>query len=355
MIYLDHHATTPLDPRVLETMLPYLKNNFGNPSSGTHKYGWDANEAVELAREQVAKAINCEPYQIIFTSGATEANNTILKSFDKITYGVLEHSSIIEICKTQKVLSTDKNGLINVEELNNTEQDLITIMYVNNEIGTIQNIKRANELKGKSLLHSDMAQALGKIPIDVKELGVDFASFSAHKIYGPKGVGAIYAKNPDLLKSLIQGGKQELGLRAGTLNVPAIVGFGKACEIITNDLKSIITNIKRKEFVLREHLKNIGIKLYNFQPKVSGSINAVLKCDDIFHLFGLLSEKVAFSNTSACMSINNEPSRVLRAIGIDNNEAKNFVRICVGRFNTLEELNLSVKYIEEALRECYGV
>lgn len=350
MIYLDHHATTPLDPRVLEAMLPFMKNNFGNPSSGTHKFGWDANEAVENAREQVAKAINCDPYQIIFTSGATESNNTILKSFKSITYGVLEHSSIIELCRNQKVLSTNREGFINIEELKGTEQDLITIMYVNNEIGTIQDIKRANELKGKSYLHSDMAQALGKIPINIKEFNVDFASFSAHKIYGPKGIGAIYSKDPDLIVPLIQGGKQEIGLRAGTLNVPAIVGFGKACEIITNELEHIITGLKRKEFILRKYLEKIpNVKLYNFQPKVPGSINAVLPCD-IIELFSKLSDKVAFSTTSACMSIHNEPSRVLMAIGLDKEDAKRFIRICVGRFNTLEELKFSAEHIGEAIK-----
>ena len=360
MIYLDHHATTPLDPRVLEAMLPYLKECYGNPSSRSHKFGWDAEEAIENARKHIAALINCYPHQIIFTSGATESNNTILKqSFQSIITSSIEHSSIIETCNYLKdkhieLLDVNRGGLIDVDQLKTLPKpDLISVMLVNNEIGTIQDVGRiGNELlQSGTLLHSDMAQALGKISVDVEKLNVDFASFSAHKIYGPKGVGALFVKNFGSIDPLMHGGKQEYGQRAGTLNVPAIAGFGKACEIIKDELEDIRSKLYiNAECFLENILQLPGVRHHPFNPRVPGCIHLALPCDDMSFLLGTLANEVAFSIGSACMSINNEPSRVLKAIGLDEEESHRSVRICVGRFNTFEEIRNAAGFIKQAVR-----
>lgn len=362
MIYLDHHATTPLDPRVLEVMLPYLKEFYGNSSSRSHKFGWDAENAVQDARNKVAELINCYPYQIVFTSGATESNNTILKQkyIKSIIISSIEHSSVMDTCqylKSQKhlaLLGVNEYGITDVEYLQNLPKpDLISVMLVNNEIGTIQDVYKIGNklLESGTLLHSDMAQALGKISVDVKKLNVDFASFSAHKIYGPKGVGALYLKKNDSIEPLLHGGKQEVGRRSGTLNVPAIVGFGKACEIVKDELEDIKTKLSINGEFLIEHLLQLpGIKYHNFHPKVPGCIHVSLPCDDMLHLMGILRAEVAISMASACMSINNEPSRVLKAIKMPDEEAKRSVRICVGRFNTFDELREAADLIKKAVR-----
>jgi cysteine desulfurase len=363
MIYLDHHATTPLDPRVLEAMMPYFKECYGNPSSRNHKFGWDAEEAVEKAREQIAKLINCNPHQIIFTSGATESNNMVLRnnSIKSIITSSIEHSSIIETYNHLKnihkaVLSVNDNGIINIDQLKFLPRpDLISVMFVNNEIGTIQDIgKIGNELlEPGTLLHSDMAQALGKISVDVKKLNVDFASFSAHKIYGPKGVGALFVKNFDSIQPLLHGGKQEHGYRPGTLNVPAVVGFGKACEIIDYELEDIQNTLSDNAECLMDQLFQIpGIKYHNFSPQVPGCIHVALPCDNISLLLSMLANDVAFSTGSACMSINNEPSRVLEAIQLPEEEATRSVRICVGKFNTFDELRNAANLIKQAVKKC---
>lgn len=362
MIYLDHHATTPLDPRVLEAMLPYLKNLYGNPSSRTHKFGWDAEDAVETAREKVAKLINCSPHQIIFTSGATESNNVVFKqkSFKSIITSLIEHSSIIDTCKYLKderhlaFLRPNSNSVVDVDHLKTLPQpDLISLMLVNNETGTIQDVARiGNVLKEPdTLLHSDMAQAAGKISIDVEKLNVDFASLSAHKIYGPKGVGALYIREFSSLEPLIHGGKQEYGKRAGTLNVPAIVGFGKACEIANDELNYIRKKLCENAECLYEKLvmRLPGTKHHDFYPQVPGTLHISLPCDDMTHLLGILSNDVAISMASACMSINNEPSRVLKAVGMPDEESKRSVRICVGKYNTFDELQKAADFIIKAV------
>jgi len=361
MIYLDHHATTPLDPRVLEAMLPYLKECYGNPSSRSHKFGWDAEEAVENARKQIATLINCCPYQIIFTSGATESNNTILKQqfFKSIITSSIEHSSVTETCNYLKdrnisFLTTNEDGLIDVDQLKTLPKpDLISVMLVNNEIGTIQDVGRVgNELlQPGTLLHSDMAQALGKISVDVEKLNVDFASFSAHKIYGPKGVGALFVKNFGSIDPLMHGGKHEYGRRAGTLNVPAIVGFGKACEIIIDELADIRLKLSANANCFVNHLLQLpGVQHHSFSKMVPGCVHVALPCDDMSFLMGTLANEVAFSMGSACMSMNNEPSRVLRAIGFSEEESNRSVRICVGRFNTFEEIRNAAALIKQAVR-----
>lgn len=360
MIYLDHHATTPLDPRVLEAMLPYLKEKFGNAASRTHKYGWDAEEAVETAREQVANLISCSAHQIIFTSGATESNNMVLKQpFNAIVTSTIEHSSITEVCnflpdKVRGRIGSDRYGILKLQDIKKVpDADLISIMLVNNEIGTIQGIRRIHDFKGPdTLIHSDIAQAVGKISVDVEKLNVDFASLSAHKIYGPKGVGALYLKESDSLEPFMHGGSQEFGLRAGTLNVPAIVGFGKACEIAKNELDQMRRKAVLTRSALLEELQKLvpNMVVHDFCPQVPGSLHISLPCDDMTMLLGLLSNKVAISTASACMSITNSPSRVLQAVGLDAEDAKRSVRLCTGRFNTLEEMKEAARHIADAVR-----
>jgi len=362
VIYLDHHATTPIDPRVLEVMLPYLKEHYGNPASRTHKYGWNAEEAVEDAREHVAKLISCSPHQIVFTSGATESNNTILKqnSFKSIITSTIEHSSVSMVCKYLEnhkhfaFLKPDKRGICNIEELKNLPKpDLISVMLVNNEIGTIQPISKINELREEgTLIHSDMAQALGKISIEIEKLNVDFAAFSAHKIYGPKGIGALYLKESDSIEPFMHGGAQESGRRAGTLNVPAIVGFGKACNIAKDELdQALFKTVMAREVLLEELVKLIpGMKYHNFYPQVPGSLHISLPCNDMTMLLGILSNKVALSLTSACMSINSTPSGVLKEVLLSDEEAKKSIRLCTGRFNTFEEMREAAQNIAEAVK-----
>ena len=366
MIYLDHHATTPLDPRVLEAMLPYFKNLYGNPASRTHKFGWDAEDAVETAREQLAALVNCSPHNIIFTSGATESNNIVLQQpFKSIITSTIEHSSVIETCtqmgkngRELNFLKPNKYGIVDANQLKDLpEPDLVSLMFVNNEIGTIQNISGIDSLRGSNtLFHSDMAQALGKISVDVEKLNVDFASFSAHKIYGPKGVGALYVKKFAKLVPTMFGGKQEYGKRPGTLNVPAIVGFGKACEIIKNELEDtrVKLSINADLFLEQIFSKLDGVKYHNFYPKVPGSIHISLPCNDMTHLLGMLSSDVAVSITGACMSINNEPSRVLKEVGMSEEEAKRSIRVCVGKFNTSKEISDGVDFIVKAVKKIGG-
>jgi len=360
MIYLDHHATTPLDPRVLEVMLPYLKEYYGNASSRTHKYGWDAEDAVETAREQVATLISCSPYQIVFTSGATESNNTILKqnSFKSIITSKIEHSSISKICdyfdgkKHIAFLKPNKNGVCDINRLKILPKpDLISLMLVNNEIGTIQPVFRLNELRENgTLIHSDMAQAVGKILVNVKKLNVDFASFSAHKMYGPKGIGALYIKSGSI-EPLLHGGGQEDEIRSGTLNVPAIVGFGKACEIIKNEIYQIRSQLSLTRDLLLEKLLNLipDLQFHDFHPKVPGSLHLALPCDNMTKLLALIGNKVAISTASACMSINNEPSQVLAKI-LGPKEIKRSIRLCTGRFNTLDEVREAAQIISDAVK-----
>lgn len=365
MIYLDNHATTPVDPRVLDAMLPYLKNSYGNPASRSHPYGWAAEEAVDTAREQVARLINANPNEIIFTSGATEANNMVFQTYaHQLVYiSALEHSSIIEsakhFCRHQEIFS-DPNGITDVETLKDLLAEercaLISVMTVNNEIGTIQPIDKLKKVCPSIPFHSDMAQALGKVRVNIKELGVEYASFSAHKVYGPKGVGALYIKDGSSILRLMHGGGQEFGLRAGTLNVPGIVGFGKACEIVMNEFHSnewdILTNAELLASLLDEKIP--GIIFHDFEPKVANNLHIVVPCEDMDMFMAKLSENVAVSSGSACMSLENKPSRVLEAINISEEEAMRSVRIGVGRFNTKEEMNLAAQYIAEAVEFAKG-
>jgi cysteine desulfurase len=356
VIYLDNHATTPLDPRVLSSMTPYFLEKFGNPSSRTHQYGWEAEEAIDVAREQVANLINAEPEEIFFTSGATESNNIVLNNFDKIYISAIEHSSIYNLCKSKlgvwdvDEIKVNRDGVVDLKYLEwllKTTPLLMSVMLVNNEVGTIQPIKKITSMTS-ALVHSDMAQAAGKIKIDVRELGVDFASLSSHKMYGPKGAGALYIKKGVSLNPLMIGGHQEFGLRPGTPNVPAIVGFGTACEIIGNEMEEDNKRIKvmRAEFynILTERL---AITEFNgAENNVDCNLNIPIPCLDIDAFLGE-SAGVAFSFGSACNG--QTESRTLKAMGISDEVIKRSLRFSFGKFNTNEEVKIAANIICDAV------
>jgi cysteine desulfurase len=351
MIYLDNNATTPIDPRVLKAMLPYLKRFYGNPSSRSHPYGWNAEEAVDNAREQVAKLINANPNEIIFTSGATESNNMVFYTYrDKTVYiSGIEHSSVYESSKHFCNCFPISNINDFIKLYDTLSSSLISVMLVNNEIGTIQPVKKLRDKYPQIPIHSDMAQALGKMKIDVKDLGVDYASFSAHKLYGPKGVGALYVKDEAEISRLIYGGGQEFGLRAGTLNVPGIVGFGKACEIaMEEDDESHVLKLSQ---ILYHNLSKFipNIIFHDFQPKIANNLHMAIPCKDMDLFMSELSKNVAISLGSACMSLENKPLRVLKAINLSEDEANRSIRIGIGRFNTKREMKLAAHYISKAI------
>lgn len=375
-VYLDHHSTTPLDPRVKEAMEASLENAFGNPSSGDHVYGRRTRELVEEAREKVAKIISASREEIIFTSGATEANNLAIKGLVEI-YGekgkhiitqTTEHKSVLEVFKFLKtkgfevtLLNVGDDGRVCVEELKQAireETILVSIMFANNEIGTLQPIKEIGEIARQKniFFHVDASQAVGKLPINVRDLGIHLMSFSAHKFYGPKGVGALYVckENPRVrIKPLIHGGGQEHGLRSGTLNVPGIVGFGKACELTEfeinmeakklEELRDQFLNLLKAEFedlVVNGSMEHrLGYNLNVSFPEVEGE-----------RLIKELSEEVALSTGSACVTDQAEPSYVLKAIGTPEMLIHSSIRIGMGRFNTEEEIDFAAKKIISIVR-----
>jgi cysteine desulfurase len=361
-IYLDNHATTQVDPRVLKAMMPYFTEYYGNPSSRTHRYGWKAEEAIEQAREQVALLINAEPNQIIFTSGATESNNiAIHNSGPEHIMSAIEHSSIKNVVSVgTEEIKVNKDGIIDLDHLrsfflgdnNFSEIDCVFIMKVNNEIGTVQPVRTVkNIVSWYTNVHSDMAQALGKIKVDVKDSRVDSASFSSHKIYGPKGVGALYIKEPEQFGPLIRGGSQEFGLRAGTQNVPGIVGFGKACEIVRKDPDYLNSHIKdMRDFLchrLRSTIPNILIR--NFPHAVSNTVSVAIPCKNMDMFMAELEPDVSVSFGSACMSTHNAQSYVLKAVSVPEEEILRTIRIGIGRFNTMEEMEIAAYHIRKAV------
>jgi len=365
-IYLDNHATTRIDPRVLEAMMPYLTECYGNPSSRTHRYGWQAEEALETAREQVAALINAEPDQIIFTSGATESNNIVLHKIvsqgGNIISSGIEHSSIkvaLEDNWHADTIITKSDGLVDLNDfrhlLDTADSDIcgVFIMKVNNEIGTIQPVRTVKGVvPWYTFVHSDMAQALGKIKIDVKDSKVDSASFSAHKIYGPKGVGALYVADPDKIVPLFPGTSHEFGLRPGTQNVPGIVGFGKACEIMSKEHDLVNSKILNLRKVFCECLQEMvpDITIHNFSHAVANTVSLAVPCTNMDVFMSDLEPYVAVSFGSACMSLHNEQSYVLKAVSIPEEEIYRSLRIGIGRFNTEEEITLAAIYIRDALR-----
>jgi cysteine desulfurase len=375
-VYLDNNSTTACDPRVVETMLPFFTQNFGNAASRSHTYGWIAEEAVEHAREQVARLVGAETKEIIFTSGATEAINLALKGIFEM-YAVkgnhiitvnTEHKAVLDTCKRiQKsggevtYLSVKPDGLIDLQELEAAIRPgtiLVAIMYANNETGTIQPVKEISAIARKNniLFFTDATQAVGKIPVNVQQDGIDIMAFSAHKLYGPKGMGALYVrrKNPRVrLTAQIDGGGHEKGMRSGTLNVPGIAGFGKACEICLEEMEAESARLEE----LRNKLEPALLALE--ETYVNGTrIHRLPHVTNISFRFvegeGLmmgLQKSVAVSSGSACTSASMEPSYVLKALGVSDDMAYSSLRFSLGRFTTAEDVDIVIDAVTDMVKK----
>ena len=372
-IYLDNNATTPLDPRVLEAMIPYFTNKFGNAASRNHAFGWVAEEGVDYAREQVAKLIGCTEKEIIFTSGATEADNLAIKGVfemyaDKgnhIITATTEHKAVLDTCKHLEkqgarvtYLQVKEDGLIDLAELEaamTPETILVAIMYGNNEIGVVQPIKEISAIAHKhgALFFSDAVQAVGKIPVDVNADGIDLMAFTAHKMYGPKGVGALYVrrKNPRVkVTSQMDGGGHERGMRSGTLNVPGIVGLGKACEIARLEMDAEAKRLS----ALRDKLE-AGLTVLeesyvngNTEHRLPHVTNISFKYVEGEGLMMAMKD-LAVSSGSACTSASLEPSYVLKALGLSDDLAHSSIRFGLGRFTTEEEVDYAIENTKKAV------
>jgi cysteine desulfurase len=373
-IYLDNNATTPMDPRVLEAMLPYFVEKFGNAASRNHSFGWVAEEAVDYAREQVAKLINADPKEIIFTSGATEADNLAIKGVydmyaskgNHIITCTTEHKAVLDTCKHIEksggqvtYLEVKADGLIDLNELEAAITDktiLIAIMYGNNEIGVIQPIREISKIARKRgiLFFTDATQAVGKIPVDVNADGIDLMAFSGHKMYGPKGVGALYVrrKNPRVkVTSQMDGGGHERGMRSGTLNVPAIVGLGKACELCMNEMESEAKRLS----AMRDRLEKALCELEetyvngNTEHRLPHVSNISFKYVEGEGLMMGFNKNIALSSGSACTSASLEPSYVLKALGLGDDLAHSSLRFGLGRFTTDEQIDFTIKAIKDTV------
>jgi cysteine desulfurase len=373
-VYLDNNATTPMDPRVLEAMLPYFTEHFGNAASRNHPFGWEAEEAVDYAREQVAKLIGADPKEIIFTSGATEGDNLAIKGVyemyaskgNHVITCVTEHKAVLDTCKhIEKTggevtyLKVKEDGLIDLKELEAAIKPttvLIAIMYANNEVGVIQPVKEISSIARKHgvLFFTDGTQAVGKIPLDVNKDGIDLMAFSGHKMYGPKGVGALYVrrKNPRVkVTSQMDGGGHERGMRSGTLNVPGIVGFGKACEICRLDMEEDTKRIGK----LRDKLETELLKLE--EAYVNGSVehrlphvsNISFKYVEGEGLMMGFNKNIAVSSGSACTSASLEPSYVLKALGLGDDLAHSSLRFGLSRFTTEEQIDYTIEQISQTV------
>jgi len=373
-IYLDNNATTPMDPRVLEAMLPYFVEKFGNAASRNHSFGWVAEEAVDYAREQVAKLINADPKEIIFTSGATEADNLAIKGVyemyaskgNHVITCTTEHKAVLDTCKhIEKTggqvtyLEVKEDGLIDLNELENAITDktiLIAIMYGNNEIGVIQPIREISKIARKHgiLFFTDGTQAVGKVPVDVNKDGIDLMAFSGHKMYGPKGVGALYVrrKNPRVkVTSQMDGGGHERGMRSGTLNVPAIVGFGKACELCMNEMADEAKKLSK----MRDRLESSLMELEetyvngNREHRLPHTTNISFKYVEGEGLMMGFNKDIALSSGSACTSASLEPSYVLKALGLGDDLAHSSLRFGLGRFTTEEQIDFTINAIKNTV------
>jgi cysteine desulfurase len=372
-IYLDNHATTPVDPRVLAAMLPYFTEQFGNASSKNHPFGWEAEAAVDSAREQVAKLIGAaSPREIVFTSGATESDNLAIKGVaqayrergNHIVTCATEHKAVLDSCKTLEkqgfkvtYLRVQTNGLLDLQRLEESLTDktiLVSIMAANNEIGTIQPVEEIGRLTRKKgiFFHTDATQAVGKIPINVDKMAIDLLSLTAHKIYGPKGVGALYvrgAKPRVKVIPMLDGGGHERGMRSGTLNVPGIVGLGIACELgqkeMGGEAERLMGLRERLRTGLVQQLEDVYI---NGDPvrRLPGNLNMSFAYIDGESLMMGLKE-IAVSTGSACTSASLEPSHVLKALGLDDSLAHASIRFGVGRFNTAEEIEYTIGRVAE--------
>ncbi|MGH7272938.1 MAG: IscS subfamily cysteine desulfurase [Nitrospiria bacterium] len=374
-IYMDNHSTTPMDPKVLETILPFFTEKFGNPASRNHAFGWEAEEATEKARQQLARLVHCDPKEIVFTSGATESDNLALKGVAEIYREkgnhvitcMTEHRAILDSAKRLEKMGSSvtylpvgKDGLVDPEDVKNAITDktiLISIMLASNEIGVIQPVAEIGKIaKSRGVLfHCDATQAVGKIPVDVEAMGIDLMSFTAHKIYGPKGVGALYVRkrNPRVrLAPIIDGGGHERGMRSGTLPVPLVVGFGKACEIAQEVMPTESVRLARLRDRLQEAIyKNLDEVYLNGHPtqRLPHNLNisfAYVEGESL--LMGL--KEIALSSGSACTSATLEPSYVLRALGVGSDLAHSSIRFGLGRFNTEEEVDYVAGRVVETVK-----
>jgi len=375
-IYMDNHATTRVDSRVVEAMLPYFTEKYGNAASRNHSFGWEAEEAVDKARNQLAELISGKSKEIIFTSGATESDNLAIKGVvefykDKgnhVVTCVTEHKAVLDSCRalerqgraTVTYLKVDKYGMVDPEDVRKAITDktvLVTIMYANNEIGTIHPIREIGKITREKgvIFHCDAVQAIGKVPVNVDLDGIDLLSMTAHKLYGPKGIGALWirSKGPRVrLSPIIDGGGHERGMRSGTLNVPGIVGFGKACEIaqaeMTEDGRRVLDLRQRLQAGLFEHLDELYLNGHPTE-RLPGNLNvsfAYVEGESL--LMGI--NDVAVSSGSACTSATLEPSYVIRALGVDDELAHSSIRFGLGRFNTSEEVDYVTQRVTKEVR-----
>jgi cysteine desulfurase len=369
-IYLDNNATTPMDPRVLEAMIPYFTEHFGNAASRNHPFGWEAEEAVDYAREQVAKLVGADPKEIIFTSGATEGDNLGIKGVyemyaskgNHIITCTTEHKAVLDTCKHIErlggeitYLEVKADGLIDLKELEAAIKPttiLVAIMYANNEIGVLQPIKEISTIAKKHgiLFFSDAVQAVGKVPVDVNRDGIDIMAFTAHKMYGPKGIGALYVrrKNPRVkVTAQMDGGGHERGMRSGTLNVPGIVGFGKACELARLEMADDAARLSK----LRDKLETSLMKLEetyvngNREHRLPHVTNISFKYVEGEGLLMGFNKNIALSSGSACTSASLEPSYVLKALGLGDDLAHSSLRFGLGRFTTEEQIDYTINAV----------
>ena len=373
-IYMDNHATTPVDPRVVEEMLPFFNEKFGNAASRNHSFGWAAEEAVEQARERIAKILGATAKEIIFTSGATESDNLAIKGVaemykekgNHIGTAVTEHKAVLDTCKRLEkygywvtYLPVQTDGLIDLDDLRHAIGDktiLVTIMAANNEIGVLQPIAEIGKIcreRGVPF-HSDAAQALGRVPLDVNQQSIDLASISGHKIYGPKGVGALYVrrKNPRVqVSAIMDGGGHERGMRSGTLNVPGIVGLGKACAIASEEMAIEAPHLAKLRNRLRDKIMGRLDDVYingSMDHRMPGNLNmsfAYVEGESL--LMGI--NDVAVSSGSACTSAALEPSYVLKALGTNDDLAHSSIRFGIGRFNTEAEIDYVADRVVETV------
>ena len=375
-IYLDNHATTPLDPRVLEAMLPYFTEKFGNAASRNHSFGWQAEEAVENARKQIADLIGANPKEIVFTSGATESDNLALKGVaemyaergNHIITAATEHKAILDTCKKLEkhgyrvtYMPVQKDGLVDLDMLRDAITDktiLVTIMYANNEIGVVQPVAEIGKIAKERgvLFHSDAVQAIGKIPVNVTRDNIDLMSLTGHKLYGPKGVGALYVRrrNPRVqVTSQMDGGGHERGMRSGTLNVPGIAGFGAACALAQKEMPEESARLRGLRDKLKKTLETELDEVYvngSLEHRLPHNLNisfAYVEGESL--LMGI--NDVAVSSGSACTSATLEPSYVLKALGAGDDLAHSSIRFGLGRFNTEEEIDYVGNKVVEVVRK----
>ena len=371
-IYLDHNATTPMDPRVLEAMIPYFTENFGNAASRNHSFGWHAEEAVDYAREQIAQLVGADPKEIIFTSGATEGDNLAIKGVyemyaskgNHIITCTTEHKAVLDTCKHLEkqgaevtYLEVQPDGLIDLKQLEAAMKPttiLVAIMYANNEIGVIQPVKEIAAIAKKhgALFFTDAVQAVGKIPVDVNADGIDLMAFTAHKMYGPKGVGALYVrrKNPRVkVTAQVDGGGHERGMRSGTLNVPGIVGFGKSAELARLEMATDTARISALRDKLENALKQIDESYVNGNPayRLPHVSNISFKYVEGEGLMMGFNKDIALSSGSACTSASLEPSYVLKALGLGDDLAHSSLRFGLGRYTTEEQIDFTIKAVSE--------